>query len=99
MGPHKRPGGAAAKNAVNTFPGAVGAAAHCAAIKNFLKFFIRKQYYDTDLLSPPGANLPVGSKLKLLPEHVVIIAIIDIHGTPVGADNILPPARPWVGER
>jgi len=40
-----RPGGAAAKNVVNTFPGAEGAATRSGAIKSFLKLFIRKQYY------------------------------------------------------
>jgi len=32
---------------------AAGAAAHCAAIKNFLMFFIRKQYY-ADYAKPDG---------------------------------------------
>jgi len=38
------PGGAAACDVVHTFLGAAGAAAQCAAIKSFLKFFIKKQY-------------------------------------------------------
>jgi len=45
------PGGAAACDVFHTFLGAVGAAAHCAAIKNFLKFFIKKQYENLSSLS------------------------------------------------
>jgi len=38
------PGGKAACDVGHTFLGAAGAAVHCAAIKNSLKFFIKKQY-------------------------------------------------------
>jgi len=54
------PGGAAAWDVVHTFLGAAGAAAHCAAIKNFLKSFNKKQYeYEqAPLFQESGACFP-----------------------------------------